>query len=143
MSTGAERGMREKFRSSGYTLTAQRRAVLEALKEAGGHPSAEEIYLLVKRKNPRVALGTVYQALSVFEEVGVLESKHWSDSPARYDLNTEPHTDIRCIRCGAVSEVPGIELGDLEARVHENTPYQVTSTALVIEGICPKCGESS
>ncbi|MGH3147045.1 MAG: Fur family transcriptional regulator, partial [Rubrobacter sp.] len=61
----SEQGIREKFRRSGYTLTSQRRAVLEALSEVKGHPSAEDVYLIVKRKNPRVALGTVYQALSV------------------------------------------------------------------------------
>src|SRR5215210_2216843 len=100
-----EPDIREKLRRSGYTLTSQRRAVLEALSEAKGHPSAEDIYLIVKRKNPRVALGTVYQALSVLEEVGVIGSKHWAESPTRYDLNVEPHLDIRCIRCGEVSEV--------------------------------------
>jgi len=60
-----EGDIREKFRRSGYTLTSQRRAVLDALEESGGHPSTEDVYLIVKQKNPRVALGTVYQALSV------------------------------------------------------------------------------
>lgn len=131
--------IREQFRVSGYTLTSQRRAVLEALEEDGGHPSAEEVYLLVKRNNPRVALGTVYQALSVLEEIGVVESKHWADSPVRYDLNTEPHLDIRCEVCGDVSEVEGIEFGDLESQVQEGTPYRVTEAALMLEGVCPEC----
>src|SRR5215203_6426177 len=48
--------VREKLRRSGYTLTSQRRAVLEALSRAKGHPSAEDVYLIVKRENPRVAL---------------------------------------------------------------------------------------
>ena len=134
-----ERDVREKFRRSGYTLTSQRRAVLEALKEFKGHPSAEEVYLLVKRRNPRVPLGTVYQALSVLEEIGLIEAKHWSESPVRYDLNTDPHYDIRCTRCGEVAEIPSVEFEDLAARIQENTPYQVTSTALVIEGVCPDC----
>ena len=106
--------IREKLRRSGYTLTSQRRAVLEALSKAKGHPSAEDVYLIVKRENPRVALGTVYQALSVLEEVGVIGSKHWAESPTRYDLNVDPHLDIRCIRCGEVSEVPGVALGGVE-----------------------------
>jgi Fe2+ or Zn2+ uptake regulation protein len=135
--------IRNKFRSSGYTLTSQRRAVLEALKEAGGHPSAEDVYLIVKRKNPRVALGTVYQALSVLEDIGVIGSKHWSESPTRYDLNVEPHLDIRCARCGLVSEIPGVGLDDLEARIKENTPYDVTSASVVVEGVCPGCREKS
>ena len=137
-----EQDIREKFRRSGYTLTSQRRAVLEALKEAQGHPSAEDIYLIVKKKNPRVALGTVYQALSVLEEIGVVGSKHWSDSPTRYDLNLEPHLDIRCAACGEVSEIPNVELGDLEKRIRDNTPYDVTRTSMVVEGLCPTCREA-
>ena len=39
----AERDVRERFRQSGYTLTSQRRAVLDALKEFKGHRSAEEV----------------------------------------------------------------------------------------------------
>ena len=134
-----ERDIRERFRRSGYTLTSQRKAVLEALGESQGHPSAEDVYLLVKRKNPRVALGTVYQALSVLEELGVIGAKHWSESPTRYDLNVRPHLDIRCLGCGEVSEVPGVELGDLEDRVQAATPYEVTRATVVVEGLCPTC----
>ena len=134
-----ERDVREKFRRSGYTLTSQRRAVLEALKDFRGHPSAEEVYLVVKKRNPKVALGTVYQALSVLEQIGLIEAKHWSESPVRYDLNTEPHYDIRCTRCGEVAEIPGIEFEDFAARIRENTPYKVTNASLVIEGLCPHC----
>jgi Fe2+ or Zn2+ uptake regulation protein len=133
--------IREKLRRAGYTLTSQRRAVLEALAEAQGHPSAEDVYLIVKRKNPRVALGTVYQALSVLEEVGVIGSKHWSESPTRYDLNVDPHLDIRCVRCGEVSEVPGVALDAVEERIRNNTPYRVTRATMVVEGLCPSCIE--
>ena len=138
----SESGIREKFRRSGYTLTSQRRAVLEALSRAKGHPSAEDVYLIVKRENPRVALGTVYQALSVLEEVGVIGSKHWAESPTRYDLNVEPHLDIRCISCGEVSEVPGVALGAVEERIRNNTPYKVTRATMVVEGVCPSCADS-
>src|SRR5215212_1214979 len=131
--------VREKLRRSGYTLTSQRRAVLEALLRAKGHPSAEDVYLIVKRENPRVALGTVYQALSVLEEVGVIGSKHWAESPTRYDLNVEPHLGIRC---GEVSEVPGVALGEIEGRIRNNTPYRVTRATMVVEGICPACTDS-
>jgi Fe2+ or Zn2+ uptake regulation protein len=134
-----KRDIREKFRRSGYTLTSQRRAVLEALEEANSHPSAEDIYLIVKKKNPRVALGTVYQALSVLEEIGIVGSKHWSESPTRYDLNVEPHVDIRCARCGEVSEIPGVELRELEEHIRNNTTYEVTHATMVIEGLCPAC----
>ena len=113
--------------------------MLDALKDFKGHPSAEEVYLLVKKKNPKVALGTVYQALSVLEEIGLIGAKHWSESPVRYDLNTEPHYDIRCKECGQVAEIADVECEDFATRIQESTPYTVTNTALVIEGVCPGC----
>lgn len=134
-----QNNIKEKFRRSGYTLTSQRRAVLDALEGVQGHPSAEEVYLMVKRKNPRVALGTVYQALSVLEDIGVIRSERWAESPTRYDLNTEPHLDVHCCRCGGVAEVPGVDFGDLKSRIQENTPYEIRSARLVIEGYCPGC----
>ena len=143
MGATMEHDIRERFRRSGYTLTSQRKAVLEALGETRGHPSAEDIYLIVKRKNPRVALGTVYQALAVLEEIGVIGAKHWSESPTRYDLNVEPHLDIRCANCGAVAEIPGVDLGGLEDRIRSATPYQVTHTTMVVEGLCPNCREDA
>ena len=139
MGTTLESDIRERFRRSGYTLTSQRKAVLEALGESRGHPSAEDVYLLVKRKNPRVALGTVYQALGVLEEIGVIEAKHWSESPTRYDLNVGPHLDIRCLRCGEVSEVPGVRFENLEESIRAATLYEVTRTTVVVEGLCPVC----
>jgi Fe2+ or Zn2+ uptake regulation protein len=134
-----ERDIRERFRRSGYTLTSQRKAVLKALGESRGHPSAEDVYLLVKRKNPRVALGTVYQALGVLEEIGVIEAKHWSESPTRYDLNVGPHLDIRCLNCGEVSEVPDVHFENLVERIRAATPYEVTRATVVVEGLCPAC----
>ena len=138
-----ERDIRERFRRSGYTLTSQRKAVLEALGESRGHPSAEDVYLIVKQKNPRVALGTVYQALGVLEEIGVIEAKHWSESPTRYDLNVGPHVDIRCLRCGEVSEVPGVRFEDLEDTIRDATPYEVTRATVVVEGLCPACRDAA
>ncbi len=143
MGTTLELDIRERFRRSGYTLTSQRKAVLEALGESRGHPSAEDVYLLVKQKNPRVALGTVYQALGVLEEIGVIEAKHWSESPTRYDLNVGPHLDIRCLNCGEVSEVPGVHFGGLEESIRAATPYEVTRATVVVEGLCPACRESA
>ena len=137
-----ERDIRERFRRSGYTLTSQRKAVLEALGESRGHPSAEDVYLLVKQKNPRVALGTVYQALGVLEEIGVIEAKHWSESPTRYDLNVGPHLDIRCLRCGQVSEVPGVHFDGLEESIRAATPYEVKRATVVVEGLCPACRDA-
>ena len=61
-------------------VTAQRRTVLRTRRKVKGHPLVEDVYLVVKEDNPRVALGTVYQAFSVLEEIGPIEAKHWTES---------------------------------------------------------------
>src|ERR687893_174795 len=104
MVSSPERDVRETFRRSGYTLTSQRRAVLDALKDFKVHPSAEEVYLLVKKRNPRVALGTVYQALSVLEEIGLIEAKRWSETPLPHS-EFLPFTSLS--RTGFLSSPPG------------------------------------
>ncbi len=90
-----------------------------------------------------MALGTVYQALGVLEEIGVIEAKHWSESPTRYDLNVGPHVDIRCLRCGEVSEVPGVGFEGLRETIQAATPYEVTRAAVVVEGLCPACRDAA
>ena len=35
----------------------------------------EDVYLVVKEGNPRVALGTVYQALPALEEIGLIRGR--------------------------------------------------------------------
>ena len=32
-----------------------------------------------------------------------------------------------------------LELGELEEHIRNNTPYEVTRTTMVIEGLCPGC----
>ena len=45
--------------------TKQRQAIFEAIENHGGHLTADEIYKLVKRRFPRLSLGTVYRNLRV------------------------------------------------------------------------------
>jgi Fe2+ or Zn2+ uptake regulation protein len=67
----------------------------------------------------------------------------WARFTRRYDLNTSPHYDIRCTKCGEVAEISGVEFEDFAARIRENTPYDVTNASLVIEGVCPTCQKES
>jgi ferric uptake regulator family protein len=45
--------------------TKQRQAIFEAIENHDGHLTADEIYRLVKRRFPRLSLGTVYRNLRV------------------------------------------------------------------------------
>ena len=49
----------------------QREEIINILKESYSHPTAEEVYLLAKEKNPNISLGTVYRNLKLLTEEGI------------------------------------------------------------------------
>ena len=73
--------------------------ILAAVTELQQHPTAEQVFLEMKREHPRIALGTVYKHLNGLAEEGLLLRITEPGSPDRYD-RTERHDHLICSRCG-------------------------------------------
>jgi len=72
--------------------TRQRQVVLSTLCEMNSHPTAGELYRLVREKLPRISLGTVYRNLEILQETGqAVRLAGCNGQEARYDGRTEPH----------------------------------------------------
>ena len=69
------------------------------------HPTAEDVYLGVKRELPRVSLATVYNALELLVRSGLASKLTYGDAAARYDIRTDVHSHARCLGCGRVDDV--------------------------------------
>ena len=54
-------------------MTRQRFMVLQAVMETDSHPSADEIYEVVRTRLPRISLGTVYRNLDILAEQGKIQ----------------------------------------------------------------------
>ena len=61
-------------------MTQQRKVVLEELRKMDNHPSADEIYEMVRLRLPRVSLGTVYRNLEVLSDLGEIQKLELSGS---------------------------------------------------------------
>src|SRR5262245_9584255 len=96
---GAEADLRDR----GLRLTGPRHAVLEVVRGAESHPTAEEVHRLVRRRLPGVSLGTVYRNLWVL--VGEELLKELPGPHARFDANTSAHHHFMCERCGRIIDV--------------------------------------
>ena len=59
-------------------ITKQRQVILEELRKLNTHPSADEIYKVVRRRLPRISLGTVYRNLEVLVQMG--EIQNWNSA---------------------------------------------------------------
>ena len=122
-----------------FRTTRQRRVVLEELKKFESHPSAEEIFEAVRRRLPRVSLGTIYRNLDVLAELGEINKLEFGSAPARFDPAPGDHYHIRCSVCGKVDNIPMPLLTDLEERISSETDYRIMGHRLEFYGLCLEC----
>ena len=59
-----------------HRMTQQRKVILEELKNMNSHPGADEIYERVRKRLPRISLGTVYRNLEILSEFNDKISSH-------------------------------------------------------------------
>ena len=120
--------------------TKQRQLVLDAVCSRTDHPTADQVYLDVRKKNPRVSRGTVYRNLAVLEGNGeILQVK--TPTASRYDLTVRPHYHVMCTVCGNVCDAPFAYQSQIDERVQELTGFAITGHATLFEGVCPACQE--
>jgi len=102
----AETFLREALEAAGCRYTAQRAAVFGYLDKVVSHPTAEEVYLAVRRKLPRISLATVYKALEALVEANLATKLNNGDGSARYDCRSEEHYHLRDVSTGEIRDLP-------------------------------------
>ena len=126
--------------ASSRRLTPQRRAVLEAVRQAPIHPDACWVYDQVRRRLPNISLGTVYRSLAVLEDEGLIQELPQAGGPTRYDVNVEGHQHVVCSQCGRVADVDIGELSDLRHMAARSTGFaEVVGERLEFYGRCSAC----
>ncbi len=126
--------MKKKFR-----MTRQRRIILEELRKLRSHPTADEVYDIVRQRMPRISLGTVYRNLELLSQWGLVQKLDLAGPRRRFDGSPEDHYHVRCVRCGEVEDVSGETLRNLEASVRSNTEFEIIGHHLCFLGFCPGC----
>jgi Fur family peroxide stress response transcriptional regulator len=135
-----ERTLRAALEASGQRFTEQRAAVYRFLASTEVHPSADEVFLAVRRTLPGISLATVYKSLETLVGCELAVKLTYSDGSARYDGRTEPHHHARCLACGKVTDLPGdLPNGDIEALRRHAEGFVVTGYRLELSGYCPVC----
>jgi len=126
-----------------HRITKQRQVILEELRKLNTHPSADEIYKVVRRRLPRISLGTVYRNLEVLSALGKIQKLELSGSLKRFDRNTKKHYHIRCVRCNRVDDAPIAPLNQLENDLYKATVFEIIGHNLEFIGLCPECSKKN
>ena len=119
--------------------TRQLSAVADVVNAAHDHPSAEEVHRRVRRKLPRVSLGTVYRNLQKLAAQHQIRVVQLADRAARYDGMMEEHDHFMCEQCGTVSDLVRRRSAWPASPDLGRAGYVVRSHALTFYGLCPKC----
>jgi len=94
-------------------LTTQRQIILEELSKVKTHPTASELYDMVRKRLPRIGLGTVYRNLELMAENGMILKLEVGGTQKRFDATTDTHYHIRCSGCGKVDDIDTPVMDDL------------------------------
>lgn len=122
-------------------FTTQRQIILEELAKVTSHPTANEVYDMVRRRLPRIGLGTVYRNLELMAESGIILKLEVGGTQKRFDATISPHYHVRCIQCSKVDDI------DIPVQQHINvmatgaSDYQILGHHIEFSGICDNCAQ--
>lgn len=123
-------------------MTPQRKVLLEELRKLHSHPTADELYEIVRRRLPHISLGTVYRNLEILSKEGIIRKIELGGTQKRFDGDLEIHQHIRCTKCGRIDDLPdSTSVTRCDMDLIEQTGYEVIERRVEFIGICPKCRE--
>jgi Fur family ferric uptake transcriptional regulator len=120
-------------------MTCQRSIILEELKKSRIHPTASQVYELVRKRMPQVSLATVYRNLEKLTQAGMVQTVELAGCPRRYDGRVGEHVHVRCVDCGRVEDISGGVLDLAAERVGRRRGYKILDHHLEFTGRCPEC----
>lgn len=123
-------------------LTTQRQIILEELGKVTSHPTANEVYDMVRKRLPRIGLGTVYRNLELMAETGIILKLEVGGTQKRFDATVDPHYHIRCLSCGKVDDIEIPVMADINKTAADISHYQVLGHHIEFSGICSECSST-
>jgi Fur family transcriptional regulator, peroxide stress response regulator len=122
-------------------MTKQRQTILAELRKVESHPTADDVYELVRKQLPTISLATVYRNLEQMTQQGLI-MKLDGGSQKRYDGNPENHYHFRCLKCDAMIDLPFEPSGEIQKMIDTLSDFEITDYDLNFTGLCPSCKQT-
>lgn len=130
----------ESCRQHHLKITPQRTSVYRAVMNAENHPSADEIFQIVKHEYPNISFDTVNRTLITFTQIGLLTVVESYSGSRRFDPNFEDHHHMHCLKCGRIVDFRSDEFDQLKAPEQLLQKFAtVISSRVIFNGICLEC----
>ncbi|MDA8990694.1 transcriptional repressor [Opitutales bacterium] len=76
--------LQDSLKKKGLRSTKQRLCVYDVILEKKDHPTADDIFLRVRKKLPKISYATVYNCLETFVDCGLVKKINLDRSSSRY-----------------------------------------------------------
>lgn len=130
----------EQLRREGHRITPQRLLVLQVVKGASGHLTAEQILDELKASYPLLNLATVYRCLQWLKETGLVTETDLGEGHRVYAYLTEHrHHHLVCLQCGKIQEIPDSILNPVREQVRQMFDFEPHIEHFALYGVCPVC----
>jgi Fe2+ or Zn2+ uptake regulation protein len=120
-------------------MTNQRRMILEEVRKLCSHPTAMEVYEIVRKRLPHISLGTVYRNLEFLSEMGLIQKLEMAGTQKRFDGKIENHYHLRCMRCHRLEDLDVSPIAAIDQALVGVTDFEVLWHRLEFMGVCSAC----
>lgn len=129
--------------AAGHRVTPQRSLVLDAVCSADRHTTIGEIYAYVRQRDSTIDRSTIYRALHLFTDMGIVLSADTGNGETCYEIRTrEPHHHLVCRYCSSEVEIAGPAMQSMFDEVARLHGFQVDTEHLVLFGMCAACQQA-
>jgi len=122
-----------------FRMTPQREIILKILNEKNIHPTADEVFRIVRERLPRISLGTIYRNLELMSEQGLIKVTGQGGIQRRYEGNMKEHYHLKCVSCGRLEDAPVETISFPDDSLREKSDFKILGHNLEFLGLCPEC----
>jgi len=123
--------------------TRQSGTVKNALVEAGGFRSAQDVYATLRAQGDPVGLSTIYRHLQAFADDGVVDVIHTPEGESTYrfcgNTGQAHHHHLVCRTCGRAEEIEGRAIERWATDMAEKFGYTEIDHTVEVFGVCSTC----
>jgi Fe2+ or Zn2+ uptake regulation protein len=120
-------------------LTRQREVVLQVIRDAEGHLTANEVFVNAKTLLPSISFATVYNSLRYLKEAGHIAEIQFGNGASRFDRMTHRHDHAICTTCGKLVDIEMEVPADILKKAAKQSKFKPESLEFTLRGKCPDC----
>lgn len=122
-------------------LTKQREVVLQVIRDADEHLTANEVFDKAKTLLPTISFATVYNSLRFLKDAGHIAEIQFGNGASRFDRKLTRHDHAICNKCGKLVDLELDFPSELVESAAFASNFKPESLEFTLRGLCPECNQ--